>query len=181
MPLPIPAPLPLAADMSEHDIDVQFALSGDDVLMPDAVQIGTWVEAALGERPQAVELSVRVVDEQEIRELNKRYRQQDKATNVLSFPASLPVDLPGVPVLLGDLVISASVVSREAAEQGKPLQAHFAHMVVHGTLHLLGCDHQGDAQAAEMEDRERQILAGLGYPDPYRESVVQPLQGDAHG
>lgn len=187
MPLPIAAARPAVANMSEHEIDVQFALSGDrrspgqaDSL-PDTRQIRGWVEAVLGERQPVMEVSVRVVDEEEIRELNQRYRQQHKSTNVLSFPASLSVDFPGVPLLLGDLVISAGVVRREAAEQGKALEAHFAHMVVHGTLHLLGYDHQDDAQATEMEAVEQQILAGLGYPNPYRQTDVQALRGGGHG
>lgn len=180
MPLPIAVPLPMLSTMSEHDIDVQFALSADEHsteagdALPDAAQIRGWVEAVLAEHQAAVEMSVRVVDEAEIRGLNQRYRQQPKSTNVLSFPASLSADLPGLPSLLGDLVISAAVVRREARAQGKPLRAHFAHMVVHGTLHLLGYDHQDDAQATAMEGREQQILAGLGFPDPYRPIEAQP-------
>ncbi|HKK22196.1 MAG TPA: rRNA maturation RNase YbeY, partial [Pseudohaliea sp.] len=124
-----------------------------------------WVAAALGGDGGAAELTVRVVDEAEGRELNRRYRGKDYATNVLSFPADLPpgVDLP----LLGDLVLCAPVVAREAAGQGKLEAHHWAHLTVHGVLHLLGEDHQGDAEAERMEAAERRILAGLGMPDPY--------------
>ena len=177
----VPAPMPMDADMSEHGIDVQLALQDDAVPgLPDGAQIRGWVRAALLDYPSAVEVSVRVVDEQQIRDLNRCYRKQDKSTNVLSFPALLPADLPVEPRLIGDLVISAAVVSREAVEQDKPLCAHLAHMLVHGTLHLLGYDHQTDVQAAEMECRERHILAALGYPDPYREVLLPQHRGGGH-
>lgn len=111
------------------------------------------------------ELSVRIVDEDESQALNLQYRGKDKPTNVLSFPCELPdgVELP----LLGDLVICAQVVAKEALEQGKVLHAHWAHMVVHGTLHLLGYDHIEDGEAEEMEAIEIQVLLELGYPNPY--------------
>jgi probable rRNA maturation factor len=110
---------------------------------------------------------VRIVSQRESRRLNQRFRGRPTATNVLAFPADLPAgpDLP----LLGDLVVCRAVVEREAGEQGKPVEAHWAHMVVHGTLHLLGYDHQTGQEAARMETREVQILATLGYPDPYEE------------
>ncbi len=130
--------------------------------------IRRWVQATLAAEGRAAgaELTVRIVGEAEITDLNRRYRGKDRPTNVLSFPFEAP---PGVPVeLLGDLVIAAPVVRREAAEQGKPEIAHWAHLVVHGTLHLLGHDHQTDAEAEAMEAREVAILATLGYPDPYQ-------------
>ena len=124
-----------------------------------------WARAALKGHCKPGELSIRIVDEEESAELNSRYRGKEGPTNVLSFPADLPA---GVPVpLLGDLVICAPVVAREAQEQGKQAEAHWAHLVVHGCLHLLGLDHETEAQAAEMESLERDILAGMGYPDPY--------------
>ena len=124
-----------------------------------------WAEAALrGRRPDA-ELSIRIVGEAESAELNSRYRGKSGATNVLSFPTELPAGVPLM--LLGDLVICAPVVAREAAAQGKASEAHWAHMVVHGCLHLAGYDHEDEAQAAEMEPLETAILAQLGYPDPY--------------
>ncbi len=119
----------------------------------------------LRQRPES-ELTIRLVDEAEGLELNSTYRHKDYATNVLSFPADVPDELLDIP-LLGDLVICAPVVAREALEQRKPLQAHWAHLVIHGCLHLLGYDHIDDAEAEEMETLERELLAELGHPDPY--------------
>ncbi len=132
---------------------------------PAPALLERWVGAALAGHRDEAELSLRIVDSAEITELNRHYRGGDYATNVLSFPADLPdeLELPH----LGDIVVCAEVVAREAVEQCKPLDAHWAHMLVHGTLHLLGYDHIDDAEADEMEARERTILAGLGYPDPY--------------
>ena len=111
------------------------------------------------------EVTVRIVDEAESNELNLTYRGKDKPTNVLSFPFEAP---PGLELpLLGDLVICRQVVEREAEEQGKPLMAHWAHMVVHGSLHLLGYDHIDDEEAEEMEQLERDIMQELGFADPY--------------
>ncbi len=121
--------------------------------------------AELRQRPES-ELTIRLVDEAEGLELNSTYRHKDYATNVLSFPADVPDELLDIP-LLGDLVICAPVVAREALEQRKPLQAHWAHLVIHGCLHLLGYDHIDDAEAEEMETLERELLAELGHPDPY--------------
>lgn len=152
--------------------------------LPESAQLRRWAEAALlGHRPPApapgLELVIRIVDSDESRRLNRDYRGKDRPTNVLSFPFELPPGLgpasdsdaglpPGLPLgLLGDLVVCAPVVAREASEQGKALEAHWAHMVVHGVLHLLGHDHLDEAQAGRMEGLERDILAGLGYPDPY--------------
>ncbi|MCS4504997.1 Endoribonuclease YbeY [wastewater metagenome] len=155
------------------DTDIQLASAVAEV--PDDDDFRRWVEAALAGRRLEAEVSVRIVDEPEGRELNATYRGRDYATNVLSFPAGLPegVDLP----MLGDLVICAPVVEREAAEQGKPARAHWAHMVVHGILHLLGHDHIEDDEAELMEAEERTVLAALGFPDPYAESVEVP-EGD---
>ncbi|WP_346837204.1 rRNA maturation RNase YbeY [Microbulbifer sp. SAOS-129_SWC] len=150
--------------MSELTLDVQRA--SDCPGQPSDEQIGTWAGAALRGRRDTAELSVRIVDEAESRELNHRYRGKDKPTNVLSFPADLPKDLD-LP-LLGDLVICAAVVAREADQQRKAIDAHWAHMVVHGTLHLLGYDHVEDAEAEVMERLETELLAGLGIEDPYR-------------
>lgn len=127
-----------------------------------------WCELALRQRSADSELTIRLVDEAEGRELNCTWRQKDYATNVLSFPADVPDEFLDIP-LLGDLVICVPVVAREAAEQGKPLMAHWAHLVIHGCLHLLGYDHIEDTEAEEMEDLERQLLAELGHPDPYAE------------
>ncbi|MCG7920743.1 MAG: rRNA maturation RNase YbeY [Candidatus Thiodiazotropha lotti] len=132
---------------------------------PSDRQLTAWAEAALADSGEQVEMVIRIVDEPESRQLNRDYRGKDKPTNVLSFPFESPpeVALP----LLGDLVICAPVVSTEARQQNKTLEAHWAHMVVHGTLHLQGYDHQDDQQAQLMEDKERQILQALNFSDPY--------------
>lgn len=134
--------------------------------LPDDTQISHWCELALRQRQQPSELCIRIVDEAEGRELNLQWRGKDYATNVLSFAADIPDGILDIP-LLGDLVICAPVVEREASEQHKPLPAHWAHMVIHGCLHLLGYDHLEDAEAEEMENLERQLLAECGYDDPY--------------
>ncbi|HEY3431438.1 MAG TPA: rRNA maturation RNase YbeY [Rhodocyclaceae bacterium] len=137
---------------------VQYACNGDD--LPSRPRIRRWVKAAL---EQSAEVTIRFVDAEEGQSLNKDYRGKDYATNVLSFPYETD------PVVLGDLVVCLPVVLREAQEQGKPVDAHFAHLIVHGILHLHGYDHEtGKRDAEEMEARERMILARLGYPDPYQ-------------
>lgn len=113
------------------------------------------------------DLTVRIVDEQEILQLNQTYRGQEKTTNVLSFPCELPGSL--ALNLLGDIIICAGVVAREAGEQQKEPSAHWAHMVIHGTLHLLGFDHISEGPAVQMESIEARVLAHLGFPDPYGE------------
>jgi len=127
---------------------------------PRARDIAMWAGAAIGRRAAGGELGVRVVGAAESRRLNARYRGKDKPTNVLSFA--------GDACLLGDLVICAAVVRSEAREQGKSLQAHWAHLVVHGALHLVGYDHEREAQAKRMERREIAVLRRLGYANPYR-------------
>ncbi|MFO7858094.1 MAG: rRNA maturation RNase YbeY [Ectothiorhodospiraceae bacterium] len=134
--------------------------------MPTETEVNAWVAAALADDAEEREVVVRVVDAEEGRTLNRTYRGRDTATNVLSFPCEVAPEFGPVPEL-GDLVICASVVTREAREQGKTLRDHWAHMIVHGTLHLLGYDHGDDDEAAVMEDRERAILAAFGIPDPY--------------
>ncbi|KQR10757.1 rRNA maturation RNase YbeY [Xanthomonas nasturtii] len=149
------------------DVAVSYALPRAG--LPSAVSFRKWVAAALKGRIREADLAVRVVDEKEGCSLNHHYRGKDYATNVLSFPAELPEGLPkGIKMpLLGDLVICAPVVAREAAEQGKSLASHYAHLTVHGTLHLLGWDHEDDKEADAMEQLEREILADLGIDDPY--------------
>jgi probable rRNA maturation factor len=141
--------------------------------LPAAVSFRKWVAAALDGRIREADLAVRIVGSKEGRALNRHYRGKDYATNVLSFPADVAdgVKLPkGVVMpLLGDVVLCAPVVAREAKEQKKPLAAHYAHLTVHGALHLLGWDHQDAREAECMEQLEREILAGLGIDDPYRE------------
>ena len=152
------------------EVSVNYALPR--LGLPAAVSFRRWVAAALEARIREADLAVRIVDAKEGRALNRHYRGKDYATNVLSFPAELPEGLPkGVKLpLLGDLVLCAPVIAREAREQGKPLRAHYAHLTVHGALHLLGWDHEDAREAEAMEQLERQILAGIGLPDPYRES-----------
>ncbi|HET8701924.1 MAG TPA: rRNA maturation RNase YbeY [Nitrococcus sp.] len=149
------------------EIDLQLASCNPDV--PELEQFECWVAAALCGARDAAEIAIRVVDEKEGRELNAIYRGHDYATNILAFPAELPEGVDAA--LLGDLVICAPIVIREAVEQGKPWAAHWAHLVVHGVLHLLGYDHEEEAAATMMESRERAVLAELGYPDPYADSV----------
>lgn len=133
--------------------------------VPPEADIARWARAALSTSVRGGGLSVRIVGEAESRALNAQYRRKDMPTNVLSFPAELPA---GVPLEeFGDLVICAPVVAREAAEQGKAPEAHWAHLVVHGCLHLLGFDHEEEAGAEIMEPLETKLLAEMGYPDPY--------------
>ncbi len=144
-----------SASRAALSLSVQYAAR--DAALPTRSEVRRWVRASV---PGAAELTVRFVGAEEGRALNAQYRGKDRATNVLSFPyAAAP--------LAGDLALCAPVVLREAQEQGKPAAAHFAHLVVHGMLHLQGYDHENGADARSMEDREREILARLGYPDPY--------------
>jgi probable rRNA maturation factor len=137
----------------------------DDAGLPTDHLFTDWAEAALSRQQADAELVIRIVDEAESRQLNREYRGKDRPTNVLSFPFEAPAVVPSD--LLGDLVICAQVVSSEAQQQGKIVTAHWAHMVVHGVLHLLGHDHQEEQEAIEMERLEAQILMGLGFDDPY--------------
>lgn len=137
----------------------------EDQGLPSEEQLTQWVSAALNNKMDQAELSIRIVDAEESQQLNAEYRGKNKPTNVLSFPFEVP---DGIELdLLGDLVICAEVVSREAEEQKKPLFNHWTHMVVHGVLHLLGFDHINDDEAEEMEALETEILASLSIPDPY--------------
>ena len=146
------------------DVQVAGARSG----LPSVAKLRHWARSALAGRRATAELSLRIVDAAESQALNRRFRGEDRPTNVLAFPAELPPELE-LP-LLGDVVICREVVAAEAAAQGKPAEAHWAHMVIHGTLHLLGYDHQEPAEAAEMEAVETELLAELGWPDPYQEN-----------
>ena len=145
-------------------VDIQTASSEP---VPADADIRNWIEAALAGRTaqEAVEVSVRLVDGDEMARLNETYRGKQGATNVLSFPADLPPELE-IP-LLGDIVICAPVVRSEAAQQGKSETAHWAHMTIHGTLHLLGYDHIDEEDAAIMESLESAILNQLHYSCPY--------------
>lgn len=139
---------------------------------PDAKRMQRWAQAALLTE-HACSVCVRVVGNNEAQSLNRQYRDRDYPTNVLSFPADMP-DLPGLPRLLGDLVLCAPVIRREALEQGKPELSHWAHMLVHGMLHLQGMDHQDDLEADAMEALEVRILKQLGVANPYLDTDFHP-------
>ncbi|MDT7849799.1 rRNA maturation RNase YbeY [Methylophilus sp. VKM B-3414] len=144
--------------MPQLDFSLQVATPAEDV--PSASQFKRWIRASLR---VDTSLTIRIVDAEEGQQLNANYRGKDYATNVLTFP------LAEEPCLMGDIVICAPVISREAAEQGKSVLAHYAHMTVHGVLHMHGYDHEVEAQAALMEALEIGILQKLGFPNPYAE------------
>ncbi|MCS5588304.1 MAG: rRNA maturation RNase YbeY [Porticoccaceae bacterium] len=144
-------------------VDIQVACTSED--SPDQDSIQRWVNAAIRDERETTELSVRIVDTQESRDLNEKYRGASGPTNVLSFPFEAPV--PELLPLIGDLVICAPVVALEAQQQQKAIEAHWAHMTIHGVLHLLGYDHQNEHDAEIMESLETDILQGLGFPPPY--------------
>lgn len=153
-----------------YQIDVE--VNSTSAHIPSIEKITRWISTALqSDELNQAEVSVYIVDEAESQELNAQYRGKDKPTNVLSFPADIP-DEVGVP-LLGDLVICAPVVEREAHEQHKTLDAHWAHMLVHGTLHLLGYDHIEDDEADVMEALETRLITQLDFPAPYAE-ITEP-------
>ena len=147
-----------SAPVAKLSLSVQYACSDD--ALPSRPQVRRWVKKAL--QGDSAEVTVRFVDAEEGQTLNREYRHKDYATNVLSFPYAPNPDM------VGDLVLCLPVMLKEAAEQRKPTEAHFAHLIVHGMLHLQGYDHEtGEADAEIMEARECEILAALGYPDPY--------------
>lgn len=155
-------------------LSVEVQVVTDAPHVPSGDQLAQWARAAARTGGGAEgELTIRIVDEEECQALNLDYRGKDRPTNVLSFPFDMP---PGLPVeasepVLGDLVICAPVVNREAGEQGKQTEAHWAHMVTHGVLHLLQYDHIEDDDAARMEDLESRILTSQGFPDPWQEQT----------
>jgi probable rRNA maturation factor len=160
---PTPENPEAAAGEAAPAIEVQYAVAGDTLPSPAAIR--RWVSHALQGGKDDVELVVRIVDEAEMTALNQRYRGKSGATNVLSFPYE---PLPGVSSgLLGDVVVCAPVVAEEAIRQGKSLEAHWAHLVMHGVLHLQGYDHHHERDANRMEALETRLLAGLGFADPY--------------
>jgi probable rRNA maturation factor len=163
MPEPVAHPAPLHVEL-QSGVRSRWT--------PPAREIARWATAALGDAGRGHEISVRIVGPAESKALNARFRGRNKPTNVLSFPAAgLPGEAAaeqpeGAP--LGDLVICAAVVESEARAQGKPLRAHWAHLVVHGALHLVGYDHEQARDALRMERLEIRVLRRLGFPDPYR-------------
>ncbi len=155
-------------------VDIQQACTEP---VPDEDDIRSWIEAALAHQLSDAEVSLRFVDEIEMSALNFQYRQNSSPTNVLSFPADLPAELQHP--LLGDIVACPPVVEREAAQQHKTSQQHWAHMLIHGSLHLLGYDHTNAADAETMESLETTILESLGWPCPYSERPDQATQRSA--
>ncbi|MEZ8821645.1 rRNA maturation RNase YbeY [Vibrio sp. 10N.222.54.A1] len=146
------------------ELDLQLAVENEQGL-PTEQDIQLWLDKTIPQFQENAELTVRIVDTQESHQLNHEYRGKDKPTNVLSFPFEAPL---GIELdLLGDLIICRQVVEKEAEEQSKPLLAHWAHMVVHGSLHLLGYDHIEDDEAEEMESLETEIMQSMGFEDPY--------------
>jgi len=152
---------PTPPTIKRLNLSVQYACHTDG--LPLRAQVRKWARAALDvDGKRGGQITVRFVDDKEGQTLNREYRHKDYPTNVLSFPYEV------APVVWGDLVVCAPVVGREAVVQGKPLEAHFAHLIVHGMLHLQGYDHEkNEDKARQMESRERALLAKLGYPDPY--------------
>ncbi|CBJ82320.1 putative metal-dependent hydrolase [Xenorhabdus bovienii str. Jollieti] len=150
--------------MNSVILDLQIACENPEGL-PDEALFQRWLESILPQFQAESEVTIRLVDEAESHDLNLTYRGKDKPTNVLSFPFEAPpeVELP----LLGDLIICRQVVEQEAEEQQKTVEEHWAHMVIHGSLHLLGYDHIEDDEAEEMESLETEILQKMGYADPY--------------
>lgn len=152
-------------DMPELDIQI----ATDIAPLPSPDDLHTWFMAALPNNKHTSEMTIRIVDIDESQTLNATYRGKDKPTNVLSFPADLP-DEVNIP-LLGDLVICAQIVNNEASAQNKTINAHWAHMVIHGTLHLLGYDHENDDDAHTMESLEISLLDSLGFTNPYADNT----------
>lgn len=156
---------------STTEIEVQYAVARAGI--PHPASLRSWAQAAVaaartGRRSRARSVTLRIVAAAEGRKLNRQWRGKDKPTNVLSFPSGEPMAPGDDARSLGDIVICAPIIRREAAEQGKAVRAHWAHMVVHGVLHLLGYDHESERDAVVMEALERTLLARVGFPDPYQ-------------
>lgn len=151
-------------------IELELQIATQAKTLPHPAQFREWVRITFSHQLDTAEMTIRIVDEKESSELNERYRHKLGPTNVLSFPYS---PIPGIASrLLGDIVICAPIVEKEAEEQGKSLIAHWAHMVVHGCLHLLGFDHELNDEAEKMESIETDILVRLGFPPPYGDTLV---------
>jgi len=151
-------------------IEVELQIASQAKTLPHPSQFREWINVTLSNRLKTAEMTIRIVDEEESAELNQQYRRKKGPTNVLSFPYQ---QIPGVITrLLGDIIICAPVVEAEATAQNKDLLAHWAHMVVHGTLHLLGFNHEFNEDAEEMEGMETEILVRLGFPPPYGDTLT---------
>jgi len=149
-----------------YDITVQRAVTTRS--LPSTAKFKLWVNTVLTDKMPAAELVIRIVDKTEMTTLNSTYRHKAKPTNVLSFPFDMPEECADECPILGDIIICAEVVREEAIAQQKILEAHWAHMVVHGTLHLLGYDHEHETDAQKMESEEINILHKLGFSNPYQ-------------
>jgi probable rRNA maturation factor len=149
------------------DVEVQYAVEQNE--LPSESLIETWINSVLTKYTTHFSLCVRIVDSEESQALNSEYRGKESPTNVLSFPFEMPECVEAETEILGDLIVCAEVVAREADQQGKKLFDHWAHMIIHGTLHLLGFDHINEEDAQEMEQLERDVLATLDIADPYLE------------
>jgi len=153
---------------SRPSLEIEIQRATTSTTTPTDEQFHKWVEAALSGRKDEATLAIRIVDGEEGQQINQQYRDKDYATNVLSFPANLPEGIADAQ--LGDLLICAPLVANEAKEQGKPETDHWAHLTVHGVLHLLVYDHENAVEAIEMETLEIQILERMGIPNPYLEN-----------
>ena len=155
--------------MLMRNLEVQRII--DSPLLPDDAELQLWVEKALIDYTRDAEVLIRIVDTQEITDLNEKYRHKQGPTNILSFPLEKPADVEGLH-LLGDLVVCAEVLQLEARNQGKALSDHWAHIIIHGVLHLIGFDHINDTEAHEMEAKEVYLLQQLKIDNPYQENEV---------
>lgn len=155
----------------KYKVNLQIASQSSD--LPNRFIIYRWISKVLKPRYDSAELCLRIVDQDESKQLNIQYRQKNFPTNVLAFPAEIPNEVKLDKPFLGDIVICAPIVAAEALEQGKTEMAHWAHLIIHGLLHLLGYDHITDAEAAVMESIEIETLAQLGFPNPYIETNNQ--------
>lgn len=151
-------------------IDIQQVC--EDAPPVDDEVIAQWIELTLAKHKNAGELTLRIVSPDEMTHLNSTYRKQNKVTNVLAFPSNLPKDIQLDVPLLGDVIICPSVLQAESESLNKPLQAHWAHIVIHGVLHLLGFDHVRDEDAPIMQAQEINILEELGFCNPYKEEQL---------
>jgi len=155
--------------MPLRQLDIQRIIELDSLPSDDDFQL--WVDRALADYSQDAEVVIRIVDTEEMAELNSQYRNKQGPTNILSFPFELPDGVEGID-LLGDLVVCAAVLEQEAKQQNKALSAHWAHIIIHGVLHLLGYDHLTADEAIEMESKEIVLLQELHIDNPYQEKKV---------
>lgn len=154
----------MTAMTMKYKLEIQDTINKNT---PNRFHIQRWINETLEPQVECGHLCIRIVSMEEMQELNHEYRRQNKPTNVLSFPSDLPPEVQAELNELGDIVICAEVIEREAKEQEKRLEAHWAHMVIHGALHLLGYDHITDKDAATMEKLEIELLNKLGFDNPY--------------